>query len=75
MLLVKVVNLIMGWVRIDFFWLCGLLMRCLCNRVVDILVLDVGCLVVLVFEVVVEGLLGVKVEGNCYVQDWFVIVG
>lgn len=71
----KAANSIMGRVRTDPPRSCGSLTRCLRNRAADTPAPDAGRLAVLALEAAVEGLLGVKAEGNRHVQDRLVAVG
>lgn len=64
-----------GRVRTDPPRSCGSLTRCLRNRAADTPAPDAGRLAVLALEAAVEGLLGVKAEGNRHVQDRLVAVG
>ncbi len=71
----KAANSIMGRVRTDPPRSCGSLTRCLRNRAADTPAPDAGRLAVLALEAAVEGLLGIKAEGNRHVQDRLVAVG
>lgn len=71
----KAANSNMGRVRTDPPRSCGSLTRCLRNRAAGTPAPDAGRLAVLALEAAVEGLLGVKAEGNRHVQDRLVAVG
>ena len=71
----KAASSIMDRVRTDPPRSCSSMMRCLRSRAADTPAPDAGRLAVLALEAAVEGLLGVKAEGDRHVEDRLVAVG
>ncbi|NGX10976.1 flavin reductase family protein [Klebsiella quasipneumoniae] len=71
----KAANSIMDRVRTDPSRSCRSLTRCLRGRAADTPAPDAGRLAILALEAAVEGLLGVKAEGDRHVEDRLVAVG
>ncbi len=65
----KAASSIMDRVRTDLPRSCSSMMRCLRSRAADTPAPDAGRLAILTFEAAVEGLLGVKAEGDRHVED------